>query len=255
MLAAKRSPVLDQVQPPARRVAVGSIRPRDNRVESPPVVLIASPVESLRRLWRVGIKGFAVAEVADHEQLLHIVERRRPAVVLLDLDLPHLGGMAGLAALRRSQPWAKIVVLTSRPDAKEGVASLKIGARGYCDRGIIPSLLGKAVQAVQDGELWVGRRLIAHLLEELSALTLVHLRGQVPADIDARLSRLTPRQRDIVDLLGAGASNKEIAQALAVAERTVKAHLTDVFRKLGISGRLQAALLVVQHSHSAPTSS
>ncbi len=251
MLEAKRSPMLDHPHPPARRVSMGLTRPQDRRTELTPMVLIATPVEDLRRLWSAGIKGFNTVEAADRLLLVRIMERRTPAVVLLDLDLPQLGGMDGVAALRRSQPAAKIVILTSRPDAKEGIAALKMGARGYCDRGISPLLLGKAVQAVQNGELWIGRRLISHLLEELSALTDAQTSGGGGVDIDDRLSRLTPRQRDIVELLGAGASNKEIAQTLAVAERTVKAHLTDVFRKLGTSGRLQAALLVVEHSRTA----
>jgi two-component system NarL family response regulator len=249
----KRYPTLENTRPPAGRAPAGPIgHAHKQRTESEPEVLIASSVAGLRKLWRQAIQGFATAEVTEHAQLVRSLAHRKPAVLLLDLHLPHLGGMGSVAALQRLRPATKIVVLTSRPDEQEGVVALKMGARGYCDRGIAPVLLGKALKAVQNGEIWVGRKLTSHLLEELSALTEAQMQKGVPTDMDSRLTRLTPRERETVHLLSAGATNKEIAQRLAVTERTVKAHLTAVFRKLGISGRLQAALFVLDHSRPAP---
>lgn len=222
--------------------------------QSPPLILIASSVSSVRKAWREGAQGFAAVEVADHAQLLCCLTPRPPAVLLLDLDLPNLGGMEGVSGLRALQPATKIVVLAGDTDEKEGLAALKIGAQGYCDRAIAPALLGKALEAVQAGEVWVGRKLTSHLLEELSALTEALGERASPGDIDRRLECLTPRERAIVAELGAGASNKEIAQKFAVTERTVKAHLTAVFRKLGISGRLQVALFMLEPPRSAPPS-
>jgi two-component system NarL family response regulator len=159
--------------------------------------------------------------------------------------------MKGVAALRTLRPATKIIVLASRPDEKVGLTALKMGAQGYCDRAITPALLGKALDAVQNGEIWVGRKLTSHLLDELSALAGASEQKDAVASMDSRLNRLTRRERDIVGELGVGASNKEIAQKLAVTERTVKAHLTAAFRKLETSGRLQAALLMVEHTRSA----
>jgi DNA-binding NarL/FixJ family response regulator len=162
--------------------------------------------------------------------------------------------MEGISGLRALQPATKIVVLAGQPDEKEGLVALKIGAQGYCDRAIAPALLGKALEAVYSGEVWVGRKLTSHLLDELSALTEALGEPASAGDIDRRLEGLTPRERAIVAELGAGASNKEIAQKFDVTERTVKAHLTAVFRKLGISGRLQVALFMHAPSRSAPPS-
>jgi DNA-binding NarL/FixJ family response regulator len=252
----RKSPTLSNAHPRARLADADPIRqaPYEWAAASAPLVLIASSVSSVRKAWRQGAQGFAAVEVADHGQLLCCLTPRPPAILLLDLDLPHLGGMEGVRGLRALQPATKIVALSGQPDEKEGLAALKMGALGYCDRAIAPALLRKALEAVQNGEVWVGRKLTSHLLEELSALNEALGERASPGDIDRRLEGLTPRERAIVAELGAGASNKEIAQKFAVTERTVKAHLTAVFRKLGISGRLQVAVFMLDPPRSAPPS-
>jgi DNA-binding NarL/FixJ family response regulator len=215
--------------------------------ESPPLVFIACGVAGLRKRWRQAIeRQFALYEVAERASLERSLVDRRPSAMLLDLQLPALGGIRGVEAVQRLRPMTKIVLLTSRPDEREGIAALKAGARGYCDRDIDPMLLAKALEVVENGEIWVGRKLIPHLLEELA--TLAEQQKDVPTKLDTRLERITPRERQIVHLLSAGASNKEIAKRLDVTERTVKAHLTAIFKKLGISGRLQLALYALEHS-------
>lgn len=256
MVHERRSSTPSDGLPQARLADANPIRhPQPEwAAQAAPLVLIASSVSSVRRAWREGAQAFAAVEVADHGQLLCCLTPRPPAILLLDLDLPQLGGMEGVRGLRALQPATKIVVLTGHPDEKEGLAALKMGALGYCDRSIAPALLGKALEAVQNGEVWVGRKLTSHLLEELSALNEALGERAGPGDIDRRLECLTPRERAIVAELGAGASNKDIAQKFDVTERTVKAHLTAVFRKLGISGRLQVALFMFEPPGSAPPS-
>lgn len=236
-------------------VARGARLPADDRGravaerrEGGPLVLIACGVAGLRKRWRQALEGlFALHEVSERRALEHSLVNRRPVAVLLDLHLPDLGGVFGVAAIQRLRPEARIVLLTNRPDEREGIAALKAGARGYCDRDTDPALLAKALDVVQKGEIWVGRKLIPHLIEELTALTERQPAGP-DDDLDSRLDRITAREREIAQLLSAGASNKEIARKLSVTERTVKAHLTAIFRKLGISGRLQLALFMLEHS-------
>jgi len=218
------------------------------RREASPLVLVASGVAALRKRWRQSIQAsFAVHEVSDRKSLEHSLANRRPVALVLDMQLPDLGGVPGVAVIQRVRPATHVLLLTHRPDEREGIAALKAGARGYCDRDIDAPLLLKALDIVQQGEIWVGRKLIPHLLEELTALT--ERPSQEPAvDIDDRLDRITAREREIAQLLSAGASNKEIAKKLLVTERTVKAHLTAIFRKLGITGRLQLALFMLEHS-------
>jgi len=215
--------------------------------ESAPLVLVASSVAGVRKRCRQALfRAYAVHEVADRRDLERTVTGRSPAAVLLDLALRNLGGAGGVASVQKLRASTRIIVLSDSPDEREGIAILKAGARGYCPRDIDGPLLEKATDVVLKGEIWVGRKLIPHLLEELTALT-EQRRREAPTRADERLARVTPRERQIVDLLSAGASNKEIARRLNVTERTVKAHLTAIFRKLGLSGRLQLALFALEH--------
>jgi DNA-binding NarL/FixJ family response regulator len=211
------------------------------------MVLLASPKAGVRTQWRQALQGVALLqEAAARADLERRMAKLKPAVLLLDLALPALGGVGGIRAIQRFSPLTKIVLLTDTLDEKEGVSALKAGARGYCHTDIDPSLLKKAVEMVQKGEIWVGRMLTLQLLEELTSLT---ERGQKnsPARSDLRFSCLTPRQREIVQLVGCGATNKEIAGRLNITEGTVKAHLTGIFRKTGCPDRLRLALFVTEH--------
>jgi DNA-binding NarL/FixJ family response regulator len=223
----------------------------NGRTEAFPLVLVASGVAMLRKRCRHALdRRYAIHEVTDLNELERSMVHRRPAAVLLDLGLPNLGGVGGVGALQKLRAAARIIALTGAPDEREGIAALKAGARGYCDREIEGALLEKAMDVVLKGEIWVGRKLIPQLLEELTLLT-EQRRRDSPGRPDLRLDRVTPRERQIVDLLSAGASNKEIAKRLNVTERTVKAHLTAIFRKLGISGRLQLALFALEHGRAS----
>lgn len=222
------------------------------RRASAPLVLMASGMRDSLRRWRQGIQGsFTVHEVTDRRSLELCGADRQPAALLLDLHLPELGGLGGVAAIQRLWPTTKILLLTSRPHEKEGIAALKAGARGYCDRDIDPGLLGRALEVVQKGEIWIGRKFIPHLLGELTTLIEQQRQQGSSSKLDRRLDHVTAREREVLQLLSAGASNKEIAQKLNLAERTVKAHLTALFNKLGISGRLHLALFVLEQSRSA----
>src|SRR6266550_2189102 len=121
-----------------------------------------------------------------------------------------------------------------RATARRSSGSSHGSPRGYCSRKSEPALLRTAVERVRGGEIWVGRSVTGHLLEELAAVS----RPRAP-DAAKRLAGLTRRERELV---AAGASNKEIAERLSIAERTVKAHLTSIFRKLGVSSRLHLAV-------------
>jgi len=135
-------------------------------------VLVASGIAALRKRWRQALQDlFALHEVSERKSLEHSLLNRQPVALLLDLHLAELGGIGGVAEIHRLRPATRIVLLTNRPDEREGIAALKAGARGYCNRDIDPLLLAKALDVVQQGEIWVGRKLIPHLLEELTALT------------------------------------------------------------------------------------
>jgi two-component system nitrate/nitrite response regulator NarL len=223
-------------------------RPEKQNPSSQPLVVIASPSPEIRSRWKRGIGGtFPVHEVGRQADLERAMTRLGPEILLLDINLSRPAGIAGVPAVQRLSPPTKIVLLTSVPNDREGMVALKAGARGYCSKSIAPSLLRRALDSIQKGEIWIGRTLVPRLLEELTSLTERH-EGASPASADSRLERLTQRELGIARLIGGGARNKEIATQLNITDRTVKAHVTTIFRKLGFSDRLRLALFVVNES-------
>ncbi len=219
-----------------------------DRARAASVVLIASPIAGVRGQWTKELQDkFPLYEVAERSSLERSMANLKPAILLLDLALPGLGGVEGTPVIQRLSPMTSIVLLTSTPNDREGLAALKAGARGYCSLDTDPTLLRKAVTVVLKGEIWVARNVFAPLLEELTSLT-ERRHKEFPPNLDTRLDRLTPREREIAQLIGGGASNKEIAGRLNITEATVKAHLTAIFRKLGLSDRLGLALFVTEYN-------
>ncbi len=140
--------------------------------ESGSLVIVASPLAGVRKRWRRALEGsYTIHEVAERGGLERSMVSRRAVGLLLDLALPGLGGPGGVAAIQKLRPATRIIVLSAVVDEREGIASLKAGARGYCHREIHASLLEKATVAVLKGEIWAGRKLISRLLEELAVLT------------------------------------------------------------------------------------
>lgn len=221
-------------------------------VRRPPrsLVLLASPTLAVRRRWARALQGiYAIHQVTERPLLQQSMEALKPAVLVLDLALPRFG-ISVLPEIQRLSPSTKILLFTGKPDEREAILALKAGARGYYRTDIDPALLQKAVQMVQKGEIWVARKVIAHLLSELTTLT-VQPQPESPARLNGSLAHLTPREREVAQLVGGGACNKEIACQLTITERTVKAHLTTIFRKLGLSDRLRLALYVSGHARGA----
>src|SRR5437667_162790 len=199
-------------------------------------------ISGARGQWTQALKDvYTVLDVGERGSLDRSLADLKPDVLLLDLALHRLGGLEGVQAIRQLSPETKIVLFARSPNAKEGISLLKAGAWGYCEKAIEPLRLRKVVLMLQQGEVWVKRNLIPHLIGELARLT--RLRTKDSASHETRLRSLTPREREVVLLIGEGVNNKKIASRLTITEHTVKAHLTTIFRKLGLSGRVQLALL------------
>jgi two-component system nitrate/nitrite response regulator NarL len=212
------------------------------------MILIASAVPRVCSKWTQVLKeNFSVFEVSDKVALKRNMMRRRPSILFLDLDLPQLGGVEGVSGLRRLSPSTNIILLANSPNDREAIGALKTGVKGYCNMDINPILLMKAVEVVQKGEIWVGRKVIPGLLEELTSIT-ERRQKDSPLQLNVHFDSLTPRERQIANLVGDGANNKEIGNRLKITERTVKAHLSAAFRKLKIQHRLRLALLVAEHN-------
>jgi len=210
------------------------------------MIILASASKKIRQQWIRGLPNrFSLVEVADQTTLLQSAAAYKPSVILLDHGLPELGGINGITTLNQLFPSTRIILFSNNLDDKGIIRALKAGASGYCPRDIDSDLLNKAIKVVQNGEIWVGRRIIHALLKELSSpTTSQHPNTESWGYLMDRLMCLSPRELQVAEMVGNGALNKQIAFGMSITERTVKAHLTSIFRKLNVSDRLQLALVV-----------
>lgn len=181
-----------------------------------------------------------VRAISAGDDLVREIAASTPSVILFDLGRnADATGLAMVAALSRL---AKTIVVSDVDSDALAVEALKAGAAGFCPRDTPSGLLRRAIQLVEAGEIWVSRRVMLRLIEELA------LRAAPPAV--ARAEQLTPRESALVNLVASGASNKAIAERLSISVKTVKTHLTNIFKKLGLSTRLELAVAV---GRSAPS--
>jgi two-component system nitrate/nitrite response regulator NarL len=163
-------------------------------------------------------------------------------VVLLDLHMPGMSGIETLQLMLQDRPGAAVLMLTVSEEAEDLAAALQAGARGYLLKNIDADYLTRAVERAAAGE--------SVLAESLAGKLFAHVqragapRAPTPA---SELDKLTPREREILACLARGESNKVIARALELAESTVKIHVQNILKKLGLSSRVQAAVFAVEH--------
>ncbi len=165
--------------------------------------------------------------------------KRGEALVWLHVDTPSPNLEAVIQLTVRLLPDCPVVVLANVPSEPEGYAALKAGASGYANTVTAPELLQQIALVVENGGIWVGRDLKSRLLGALAPVLKVS--GQAAQE---ELDGLSPRQLEVARAVATGASNKEVARALDITERTVKAHLSSIFEQLGVRDRVQLALLV-----------
>jgi len=199
--------------------------------------------EGLRAFLELQVGIEVVGEAADGEEALTAADRLRPDVVLLDLVMPRLDGVRALRALRERLPGARVIVLTSFLDDDKLLPALRAGAAGYLLKNAEPQELVRAVRVAHAGEALLDPVVAARLVESLAA-----------GEQDEPLDRLTPREREVLVLIGHGFPNKQIAQRLDVSEKTVKTHVGRLLAKLGVDDRTQAAVLAVRAGLVGPRS-
>ena len=207
-------------------------------------VLVASPSARLRKRWTGSLpRNTIIHEVRDRTALMISIGKLCPSVVLLHDILLEPCRAKNLAKLRALDSSAKIIVLSQAPKENDGIAALKAGAEGYCNKNVEPILIGKAVRKVLRGELWIGRKLVASLIREFCRVCHEPSGGE-----DHIFDSLTRRELEVARLISRGSRNKEISGQLGVSEATIKAHLTAIFKKLDMSDRLNLAIFLVANA-------
>lgn len=201
-------------------------------------------------LFRSGIKLLlqrqegieVVGEASDGLEGVKRAAQLKPDVVLLDLHMAGTGGLEALRMLRDEVPGTQVVMLTVSENADDLLETLRAGARGYLLKNIEADFLVDAIQRAARGESVMSPLIANKLADALREPPKV--KAVAP---DGGLEKLSPREREILIMLARGQSNKEIAAALQLAESTVKIHVQGILRKLGLAGRVQAAVYASEH--------
>lgn len=178
-----------------------------------------------------------VGTAANGEAAHALLSTSAPDVFLMDLSMPGVDGIEATRRILADAPEVHVVVLTSFADRQRILDALEAGASGYLLKDGDPAQVAEAVRVAAAGESPLDPKAARVLLD-------ARREGQPAA---AAAGKLSPREREVLDLVGQGLANKQIARRLGIAERTVKAHLTSVFQAIGVSDRTQAALWAQKH--------
>ena len=183
-----------------------------------------------------------VGEAADGEEAVKMTLQLKPDIVLLDVNMPKKNGLEVTKELRDLVPQSKIVLLTIHDDENYVIEVVRAGATGYLLKDIEPGMLIKAIRSVYAGESFIYPTLAKSLFYEASG------QGKRP-ESGRRGSQdsLTMREIEVLQLIGQGLSNQEMAQRMFLSEKTIKNHLTNIFRKINVTDRTQAVIYAIKH--------
>jgi DNA-binding NarL/FixJ family response regulator len=184
-----------------------------------------------------------VGQAGTGEKALELVRAQLPDVVLMDLQMPGLGGIAATRAIAAACPSVRVIVLTMFEDDESGFAAIRAGARGYVLKDAERDSLLRAIRSVANGEVLLGEAIAQRVLQQFSASP--NPSGPQPAADEIRASTLedlTPRELEVLRLIARGARNREIAEQLVISEKTLGNHISNIFSKLQVADRTQAAM-------------
>ena len=204
-------------------------------------------------LLRQGIRNFLslesdfeiIGEAADGEETIRRASELRPDILLLDINMPKGNGIEVATRLRETHPEIRILALTIHDDENYMMKMIQSGAAGYLLKDVEPSMMVQAIRRVHAGESFVEPSLTAKLFRGITDLEAQKPAPQAPGMSES--DKLSAREIEVLRLIGRGMSNAEIARELYLSEKTVKNHLTNIFRKIQVSDRTQAVLFAIKH--------
>lgn len=177
-----------------------------------------------------------VGEASDGAEGIARAEELRPDVVLMDIKMPGTDGIEALRKLRELDNPARVLIVTSFTEQRTVVPALRAGASGYVYKDVDPEALAGAIRSVHAGHVLLQPEVAGALLAQ-----------DEPGSGQGRGTSLTEREREVLSLIADGRSNREIARALVLSEKTVKTHVSNILMKLDLADRTQAALWAVRH--------
>ena len=220
------------------------------RRAKPARIVIADDHELARAGLRAMLtdqRGFElVGEASNGQEALLLCRRLQPDLALIDVRMPEMDGLSTCRAVKQECPATSVILVTMHANPEYLFEALKAGAAGYVLKDVSQRELISAVQKVLHGESILNQELMARLLQRLARET--------PGQEDLPAGRLSPREREVLELLTKGQTNREIARKLTVSVSTVKIHVEHILAKLGVSDRTQAAVRAIETGLVSTTS-
>lgn len=191
--------------------------------------------EGLRKLLELDESIDVITEVGDGQGAINMARKEKPDVILMDVNMPGTDGITATRVIKREYPNIKIIALTIYED-EQVIDMVKAGVSAYVLKDVAGAELISTIHKVMDGEVVIHPRVANRLVRELNR-----------SDSKQETVNLTRREKDVLMLLVKGNSNKEMAEKLFISEKTVKNHLTSIFKKLGVKDRTQAAVYALKN--------
>jgi DNA-binding NarL/FixJ family response regulator len=182
-----------------------------------------------------------IAQASNGEEAIEFATSHSPDVILMDINMPVINGIQAIKELKQRQNPSKVIVLTIHEDREYLFKTLQLGAEGYVLKDAEPSVLIHAIRNVAQGQSFIQPNMTKELVKEFNRVTLNDKDKQEE-------SNLTTREIEVLELIAEGMINKEIAKHLYISEKTVKNHVSNIFKKLNVSDRTQAAIYAFKHN-------
>jgi NarL family two-component system response regulator LiaR len=181
-----------------------------------------------------------IGEASDGQEAIELAAQLRPNVILMDLVMPGLDGIAATARIKSLGLGSRVIALTSFAENDKVFPAIQAGASSYLLKDVSPEALVDAIRAVHRGEARLHPQVMRKLMDQVAQQP----RGEKPVDGP----QLTERENEVIRLVTQGKSNREIAQALVISEKTAKAHISNILGKLGLEDRTQMAVYAIKNS-------
>ncbi|MDP4182719.1 MAG: response regulator transcription factor [Bacillota bacterium] len=182
-----------------------------------------------------------VSQASNGEEAVKFAKEVKPDVILMDINMPGMNGLEAIKELKQEKEIFRVIVLTIHQDREYLFKTLQLGAEGYVLKDAEASVLIEAIRTVSDGESYIQPNMTRELVKEFNRVTM-HEKGKDDEN------SLTSREVEVIELIAEGLINKEIAKKLFISEKTVKNHVSNIFKKLNVSDRTQAAIYAFKHN-------
>lgn len=198
--------------------------------------------EGLKQILELEDDIEVVAQASNGEEALDIARKKQPDVILMDINMPGMNGLEAIKEIKDEKVPSKIIVLTIHEDREYLFKTLHMGAEGYVLKDADPNVLIEAIRSVNSGEAYIQGNMTKELVKEFKRVTVNENKEK------SENNNLTSREKEVLELIAEGLINREIAKRLYISEKTVKNHVSNIFKKLNVSDRTQAAIYAYKNN-------